>query len=383
MGALDGVLVADFSRVLAGPHATMILADLGADVIKVERPGVGDDTRGWGPPFAADGQPTYFHALNRNKRSITLDLDEADDRVLGQRLAHAADIVIHNFRPGYAARWGLDYDSVSANHRAVVYCEISGFGTGAGRDLPGYDLLAQATGGLMTLTGEPGTPMKVGLPVVDLSASLYATIGILAALHHARRTGEGQLVEVNLLATALAATVNHGSAVVGAGVVPTAMGNHHPSLVPYQPFETADRPIVIALGTDLQFAKMCDVLGLPEVGEDPRFATNTARVTNRAELDPLLESAFRTSGADDWQERLTAVGVPCGPINDLGQAFEFADQLGLSPAATFEGDQDARTVASPIGLSETPVRYRRSSPGLGADSDEVRAWLTALPAQGA
>ena len=386
MPALDGLLIADFTRVLAGPYATMLLADLGAQVIKVERPGVGDDTRAWAPPFDAGGHATYFQSVNRNKRSVTLDLAAPTDVVLARELAARADVMMHNFRPGHMSRYGLDYPTVSTGNPGIVYAEISGFGDGAGAALPGYDLLVQAVGGLMSITGEPGEPTKVGVALVDVLAGLHATIGVLAALESRHRTGLGQLVTVNLLGTLLSSMVNQSAAYVGAGVIPGPLGNAHPSVAPYQPFATADQPIVVAAGNDGQFRKLCVVLGQPELADDEKFATNPARVTNRVELSEVLTVAFSAAGAAVWQEQLTAVGVPCGPINDIGQAFALAESLGLHPMPGFGALADAgaadnaavpgpRTTANPITLTETPVRYVRPAPELGADNQEVRAWL--------
>ena len=282
-GALDGIVVADFSRVLAGPYATMLLADLGATVVKVERPGSGDDTRAWGPPFAADGQSTYFQSVNRNKASIALDLGAAGDRAIAQALAARADVLVENHKPGALTRFGLDYAQVRALNPAVIYCSISGFGSGAGADLPGYDLLVQAMGGLMSITGTD-EPTKAGVAVVDVLTGLHAAVGILAALHHRDRTGEGQRIEATLLTALQSSLVNQASAFVGAGSVPTFMGNAHPSIAPYEVFAAADRSIILAVGNDAQFARLVEVLGLPALAADARFATNAARVENRMEL---------------------------------------------------------------------------------------------------
>ena len=377
MPALDGLLIADFTRVLAGPYASMLLADLGAEVIKVERPGMGDDTRAWGPPFDAAGQATYFQSVNRNKRSVTLDLSDPTDVGLAGELVRRADVMMHNFRPGQMARYGLDYATVSARNPGLVYAEISGFGDGAGAALPGYDLLVQAVGGLMSITGEPGSPSKVGVALVDVLAGLHTTVGVLAALESRHRTDRGQLVQVNLLGTLLSSMVNQSAAFVGAGVIPAALGNAHPSIAPYQPFATADQPIVVAAGNDGQFRKLCAVLGRAHLADDERFATNPARVEHRSELEAALASVFARADAAHWQRRLTEVGVPCGPINDVGQAFVLAETLGLQPIArSMRADaHDVPTTANPISLSDTPVRYERPAPQLGADNEEVRAWL--------
>lgn len=360
MAALDGIMVADFSRVLAGPYATMLLADLGADVVKIERPGSGDDTRSWGPPFADDGQSTYFHSINRNKRSIALDLKR--DRQQAHELAITADVIVENFTTGTMSTFGLDYASIAAINPGVVYCSISGFG--ADVNLPGYDLLVQAMGGLMSVTGpSPNESSKVGVAVVDVLTGLHAAVGILAALRHRESTGIGQHVEVSLMSALLASLVNQSSGYVLAGVVPHAMGNAHPSITPYEVYRASDRPIVIAVGNDGQFAKFCVAIGRAELVSDTRFATNTARVAHRAALNEILDVVIVTRTADEWQQALTDVGVPCGPINDIAQAFDLATRLGLEPVARIQ--DGTPTVASPIRLSETPVEYRLSPPTLG------------------
>ena len=327
--ALDGVLVADFSRVLAGPYATMLLGDLGATVVKVERPGTGDDTRSWGPPFSADGRSTYFHSVNRNKLSIALDLSDREDLAVAQDLAASCDVLVQNHKPGGLTRFGLDYESTSAINPAVVYCSISGFGSGEGRDLPGYDLLVQAMGGLMSITGD-AEPTKAGVAVVDVLTGLHATVGILAALRHREQTGAGQHLEVSLLASLLSSLVNQSSAYVAAGVVPERMGNAHPSIAPYDLFATADRPMIIAVGNDAQFRRLAEVL---QLDDNPAYRTNTDRVSHRDALKEDLEAVLRTRDADQWQQLLTAAGVPCGPINGIDQAFDLASRLGLEPVA--------------------------------------------------
>jgi crotonobetainyl-CoA:carnitine CoA-transferase CaiB-like acyl-CoA transferase len=355
-GALDGVTIADFSRVLAGPYATMLLADLGAEVIKVERPGTGDDTRAWGPPFI-DGDATYFLGINRNKRSVELDLADPAARELAER----ADVVIENFRPGTMARHDLDHASLSAVNPGLVYCSITGFGAGQGAALPGYDLLVQAVGGLMSCTGAPGEPTKAGVALVDVITGLHAMAGILAALRHRDRTGEGQLVEVSLLSSLLSALVNQSAGYVMAGVVPQPMGNRHPSITPYEVFQARDRDIVLAVGNDRQFVQLCRVLEIPD---DPRFTTNERRVAHREELAKEINARLATRDADDWFAALTDAGVPCGPINDIAQAVDLADRLGLRPVVQVEGTPQ---VANPIRLSATPATYRSAPPKLGAD----------------
>lgn len=375
--ALHGVLVADFSRVLAGPYATMLLADLGATVVKVERPGAGDDTRAWGPPYAIDGQSTYFQSVNRNKKSIALDLGTASDRRIAQRLAGRADIMVENLKPGGLARYHLDYDSVSATNPAIVYCSISGFGSGAGAELPGYDLLVQAMGGLMSITGSD-EPTKAGVAVVDVLTGLHATVAMLAALRHKDMTGEGQRLEISLLSALQSSLVNQASSVVGAGVIPGLMGNAHPSIAPYEVFAAADRPLVIAVGNDAQFERLCAALQMPEVASDDRFSTNAARVRHREELKPLLNEQLATADADTWQQRIGSVGVPCGPINDIEQGLQLATRLGLQPIVDIDDRRRAapsRQIANPVAYGRTPVTYRSAPSRVDEDRDDVLALL--------
>jgi crotonobetainyl-CoA:carnitine CoA-transferase CaiB-like acyl-CoA transferase len=360
-GALDGVRIVDFSRVLAGPYATMLLGDLGAEVIKVERPGTGDDTRSWGPPYAG-GQTTYFASVNRNKRSVALDLATEHGRAAARELIRTADVVVENLRPGAMAGYGLGPDDVARLNPRAVYCSVSGFGTGKGAALPGYDLLAQAVGGLMSVTGEPGSPQKAGVALVDVITGLHASLGILAALRHRDRTGEAQRVEVNLLSSLLSALVNQASGYVAAGVVPSAMGNRHPSIAPYEVYRVRDGDLVLAIGNDKQFAALCGVLGL-ELAADPRFAANPARVAHRAALNEALAAVLVTRDRRDWFDLLTAAGVPCGPINDVAAAFDLATELGLDPVVEVDG---SRQVANPISLSATPPTYRLPPPEIGA-----------------
>lgn len=368
-GPLAGLIVADFSRVLAGPYATMLLGDLGATVIKVERPGPGDDTRSWGPPFTDSGHSTYFESVNRNKRSLALDIADPAEMRIAVNLANRADIMIENFKPGSLERYGLDYPAISQSNPGIVYCSISGFGSGPGKDMPGYDLLVQAMGGLMSITGT-SEPAKAGVAVVDVLTGLHATVAILAALRHREQSGEGQLLEVSLLSVLLSSLVNQASGFVGAGYVPGHMGNAHPSISPYEVYETADRPLVIAVGNDGQFAHLATALDLARLIEDPDFATNPMRVAHRDQLSTLLNAALARQGADHWQRDLTAVGVPCGPINDIRQAFALATELGLAPIV--EVGQDAsRQVANPVTYSRTPAGYRLPPPAIGEGNKEV------------
>ncbi|MFG1658492.1 CaiB/BaiF CoA transferase family protein [Micromonospora chersina] len=372
-GPLRGVLVADFSRILAGPYATMLLADLGADVVKVEAPG-GDDTRTWQPPVR-DGVSTYYLGVNRNKRSLVLDLADPGDAVLARRLAARSDVMIQNFRPGALRRFGLDHDTVTAANPRLVYASISGFGAAGGADLPGYDLMVQAASGLMSLTGAAdGPPYKAGVAVFDVIAGLHAAVGILAALHHRAATGVGQHVEVDLLSSALSGLVNHASAHVAGGVVPHRMGNAHPSIVPYEPLPTADGELVVIAGNDGQFRTLCQVLGLPGLPDDPRFRRNQDRTRHREALRPLLVAALAARTSAEWFRELRAADVPCSPINTVADGLALADGLGLDPVVTVGGVPGVR---HPIGLSATPPRYDLPPPGLDEHGAELRAWLAA------
>jgi crotonobetainyl-CoA:carnitine CoA-transferase CaiB-like acyl-CoA transferase len=375
-GPLAGLLVADFSRVLAGPYATMLLADLGAEVVKVEAPG-GDDTRTWQPPVR-EGVSTYYMGVNRNKRSIALDLKDPADLALARELAARADVVVENFRPGGLARFGLDYDAVAAGNPAVVYASISGFGSApAGAPLPGYDLIVQAISGFMSLTGDPdGEPYRAGVALFDVMAGLHATIGVLAALSVRRETGQGQHVEVNLLSSALSGLVNQTSAYVAGGVVPFRMGNSHPSLFPYEPLPCSDGELIITAGNSGQFRKLVEVLGVPELADDPRFRRNEDRTAHRDELRPLLVDRLRTRSKLDWFHEIIAAGVPCGPINTVDQGIAFAEEVGLDPVVTVgEGPDAVPGVRNPITLSATPAAYRLPPPALDQHGTEIRRWL--------
>lgn len=372
--------VLDLSRILAGPWSTQALADLGAEVIKVERPGQGDDTRGWGPPFLKDknGKDTreaaYYLAANRGKKSLALDISTPEGQEIVRKLAASADILVENYKVGGLRKYGLDYESLSAVNPRLIYCSITGFGqTGPYRDRAGYDFLLQGMGGLMSVTGEPGDGgTKAGVALVDVITGLHATLGVLAALRHRDRTGEGQQVEVSLLSSLLSALANQSSAYAAAGVVPEAMGNRHPSVVPYEVFQASDRPIVIAAGNDRQFRALCTVLDRPGLAEDPSYATNAGRVVARDRLVEELNEALSARTADEWFGLLSAAGVPCGPINDLAAAFALADDLGLEPAVEIDG---VGQVANPLRLSATPPIYRLRPPSLGQDEDWLRKLL--------
>lgn len=372
--ALAELSILDFSRVLAGPLATMVLADLGATVTKVERPGSGDDTRAWGPPYDDRGEATYFQAVNRNKESVALDLADAAGAEQARRLAARSSVVVENFRPGVMEGLGLGYDALRADNPGLIYCSITGFGSGAGASLAGYDLLVQAVGGLMSITGEPDRePQKAGVALVDVICGLFAAVGILAAVRHRERTGEAQRVEVDLVSSLLAALVNQGSAFTLAGVVGGRMGNAHPSIAPYELFRAADGDIVIAVGNDRQFTSLCEALRRPDLAQDARFATNADRVMNRDALRTELEALLASGAASAWVDELSRVGVPAGPVNDIGQAFAFAEALGLEPIVEVPrpDGSTARLTRNPIRLSRTPPTYRTAPPALPAPTTTV------------
>jgi crotonobetainyl-CoA:carnitine CoA-transferase CaiB-like acyl-CoA transferase len=374
-GPLAGLLVADFSRVLAGPYCTQILGDLGAEVIKVEGPG-GDDTRHWVPPVR-EGMSTYYLSVNRNKRSVLLNLKDEADRALAIELTTRADIVIENFKPRGLRQFDLDYDSVRTANPAVIYASITGFGAGGGAHLPGYDLIVEAMSGMMSLQGDAdGTPYRAGIAVFDVMSGLQTAIGILAALDHRRRTGEGQRVEVNLMSVALAGMVNQTGAFASAGVVPHRMGNSHPSLFPYEPLPTGDGDLVIAAGNDAQFRNLCAVIGAPELATDERFAANSGRTANRDELRPLLVQQLKARPANEWFDLLIAAGVPCGPINSVAGGVEFAERIGLTPVVLAgHGETAVPGIRNPLEFSATRPRYDLPPPALDEHGEQIRRWL--------
>jgi len=376
MQSLGDVVVADFSRVLSGPTVTMFLADLGADVIKVERPGVGDDTRSWGPPFLGE-ESTYFLSVNRNKRSVALDLRSPEGIAAARELVRRADVLVENFRPGTMEKLGLGYDEVRQLNPGLVYCSISGFGSGKGADRPGYDFVVQAMGGLMSITGEPdGEPMKVGVALVDILAGLHATIGVLAGLRGRETTGAGRHVEVNLLSSLISSLANQGSGFTLAGVVPTRLGNMHPSITPYELFDTKDKQVAIACGTDRQFEALCKVLACDELTDDDRFRTNRSRVENRSALRSALVAAFAMVETDELLAALDAVGVPAGAVNNIAEAFELAEQLGLDPLQhVADGEQSMPQVSSPLRFDGQPPAVHSVPPKLGEHTAEILDWL--------
>lgn len=379
---LAGIVVADFSRVLAGPLATMTLADLGARVIKIERPGDGDDTRHWGPPFSPTGS-TYFESVNRNKESVELDLTNDADRAVAIAIASNADILVENFKPGGMAGFGLGYEALSALNPRLIYASISGFGSGSGAELPGYDFLVQAVGGLMSITGESGgPPMKVGVAVVDILTAKDATIGMLAALEARNATGLGRRLEVNLLSSLQGALANQGQAHLGAGVTPRQMGNAHPSIAPYELLNCRDKPLALACGNDRQFAAILRALGLDSLVTDERFLTNSARVDHRPALIMALESRLITQTASHWQSVFRAAGVPAGPVGSIADGVELARALGLAPTIEVQdasGNPRGTQFRSPISWTPAVTPRTAAPPALGEHNDSVRHWLASLP----
>jgi crotonobetainyl-CoA:carnitine CoA-transferase CaiB-like acyl-CoA transferase len=368
MDSLAGIRVVDLSRVLAGPLVAMTLGDLGADVVKVESPR-GDDTRRWKPPADAAGRAAYHHTANRNKRSIVLDLKDDRDLELARRLCERADVVVSNFLPGTLARFGLDYAGVAAVNPGVVYCEITGFGERGGRDLPGYDPLVQALGGLMSVTGPPGSPSKAGVAITDVVAALYATVAVLAALRVRGETGRGQRVTIDLLHTSLALLANQTAGFLASGEVPGALGNVHPSIEPFATYRAADGDLMICAGNDVQFRRLAETIGAAELPGDPRFATNEERVAHRDELRAVLEERLAARPRSEWTDALAAVGVPAGPVQRIDEAFALAARLGLDVVDETGG---VRTVAFPAHLSETPARSRLPPPDLDEHGADIR-----------
>jgi crotonobetainyl-CoA:carnitine CoA-transferase CaiB-like acyl-CoA transferase len=383
--SLDGVRVLDLSRVLAGPWCTQILADLGADVIKVERPGQGDDTRGWGPPFLKDraghdtAEAAYYLGTNRNKRSITVDIAHPAGQQLIRRLVGRCDVFVENFKVGDMARYGLDAAALRGAHPRLVYCSITGFGqTGPYRDRAGYDYAVQGIGGLMSITGERddlpgGGPQKVGVAVADLFTGMYAAVAILAALHHRDATGAGQTIDMALLDAQVAMLANLGANYLVTGQAPRRAGNAHLNIVPYQVFEVADGYLIVAVGNDAQYAKFCEIAGRPDLAADERFASNAGRVRHRATLVPLIAEVMKSRTRPDWQEALEAAKVPCGPINDLHDVFADPQVVarGMTVAIPHPLSDTLKLIASPIKMDATPARYRRAPPLLGEHTDEV------------
>jgi formyl-CoA transferase len=371
---LSGVLVADFSRVLAGPLTTMWLADLGATVIKVERRDGGDDTRHWGPPWTA-GSSTYFCAANRSKLSLALDLAEPDDAELARRRAARADVLVENFRTGVLDQWGLGATTVLATNPGLVYCSITGFGSAQGAGLPGYDFVVQALGGLMSITGDPdGEPSKVGVALVDVLTAKDATIGILSALRARDATGQGQHVEVNLLSSLLGSLANQASSFLATGTSPTRMANRHPSIAPYETLRCGPGLLAVACGNDRQFRRLSALLGVPALAQDARFATNAARVENRTDLVVLLEQALASRPAEEWAAACEAAGIPAGQLGTIGEGFARANELGLEPLVDMPAPHPPQ-VANPIRFSRSTLRRPTPPPALDASGSALQRLL--------
>lgn len=376
---LHGIRIIDFSRILAGPLTTQVLADLGADVIKVERPGVGDDTRGWGPPFVGD-DAAYFLSLNRNKRSITLDLGTAEGAAAAAELTATADVAIENFRPGLMASFGLDAGALQARNPRLVYCSITAFGDeeagedgeGSAGTRPGYDIIVQAMSGLMSITGQrEGEPVKVGVALLDVITGLYAANGIQAALRQRDQTGIGSVVSVSLFDASVASLVNQAANYLMGGVVPGPMGTEHPNIVPYQVFQASDRSFVLAAGNDRLFERTCEVIGQPDLARDPRYATNASRVEHRGELVPELERVFAKGPAAEWLALLEAVGVPCAPVRRIDDVFASPEGAAMVQEIDDPAHGRLRSVASPIHLNGQGLPVRLPPPALGADNEDL------------
>ena len=382
-GPLAGVRVLDLSRILAGPTCTQLLGDMGADVLKIERPGAGDDTRKWGPPYVRDGEgrdtseSAYYLCANRNKRSLAIDMASEKGAAVIRALAQKSDILIENFKVGGLARFGLAYEDLKEACPGLIYCSISGFGqTGPYAARSGYDFLVQAMGGIMSLTGEPdGEPMKVGVGIADVMCGMYACSAILAALHHREKTGEGQYIDISLADTQVAWLINEGTNYLTSGRLPVRRGNAHPNIVPYQLMPAADGPFILAVGNDRQFRRFCAFAGVEELADDPRFASNRARVRNRDELIGKLKGVTRRHPARYWMENLERLGVPCGPVNDLAQVFDDPQfrhrRMRIAMDHPLAGAGTVELIGNPLKFSRTPVRYERPPPLLGQHTAEV------------
>jgi len=384
-GPLSHIRVVDLSRVLAGPWAAQNLADLGAEVIKVERPGAGDDTRGWGPPWLKDGagkdtaESAYFVSVNRNKKSITLDISKPEGQAIARELADKSQVLIENYKVGTLKKYGLSYEDIKRSNPSIVYCSVTGFGQdGPYAPRPGYDFIFQGMGGLMSITGErdgqPGAgPQKVGIAITDVLTGMYASVAILAALNHRERTGVGQYIDAALLDTIVAFNANQICSYFASGKIPARWGNAHAQVVPYEVFPTADGHIILAVGNDSQFASFCQAAGCPELAQEPRFRTMPQRIVHRAELIPLIADVMRTRSKRDWIELLEAANVPCGPINNMKEVFEDAQvrHRELRVDMPHPSGGAASVVRSPLRLSETPVEHRLAPPTLGQHNEEV------------
>ncbi len=384
-GPLAGVKVLDMSRILAGPSSTQLLGDYGADVVKIERPGMGDDTRKWGPPYVKDaegnetGESAYYLAANRNKRSVAVDIATPEGTALIRELAAKADVLVENYKLGGLKKYGLDYAAIKAVNPSIIYCSITGFGqTGPNAHLPGYDLMAQGYGGIMSLTGAPdGPPMKVGVGIADVMCGMYAATAVLAALRHRDQTGEGQQIDVALVDSQIAWLINEGTNYLQSGEVPQRRGNGHPNIVPYQVFAAMDGHVIVAVGNDSQFGRFCDILGAPELAQNPDFATNIKRIENREALIAKLEALFATRSKQDMLDAMKADNVPCGEVNNLAEVFASPQVAAREMVVEMDHPHSkVRLIANPVKFSETPVTYRHAPPLCGADTKRVlKDWL--------
>ncbi|MDO5371967.1 MAG: CoA transferase [Corynebacterium glutamicum] len=372
-GPLSGVVIADFSRVLAGPYATMLLADMGATVIKVESP-AGDETRHWKPPVV-DDTSTYYLSINRNKHAIALDLKDPEDLETAKEIIARADILVENFKPGNMSRFGLEYESVTDINPEIIYTSITGFGTQGGATMPGYDLLVQAMSGFMSLTGESdGSPYRAGVAIFDVITGLHTAIGILSALNERNSSGRGQLVETNLMSSALSGLVNQTGGYVLNGEIPHRMGNEHPSIYPYSPLKTGNGDLVVTIGNDGQFQKLCHLLNAPHLSVDARFSTPGSRSANRNELRQILEELLAEKSAAEWFELLSGDGLPCAPINNVQEGVQFAEKIGLEPVITAGTNQPG--IRNPIEFSRTPAQYPKAPPHIDEDRENILSWLS-------
>jgi len=384
-GPLAGVRVLDMSRILAGPSSTQLLGDYGADVVKIERPGVGDDTRKWGPPYVRDsagnesGESAYYLAANRNKRSVAVDISTAEGATLIKRLAAEADVLVENYKVGSLKKYGLDYDEIKKVNPDIIYCSITGFGqTGPNAHLPGYDLMAQGYGGIMSLTGEPdGAPMKVGVGVADIMCGMYAATAVLAALRHRDMTGEGQAIDVALVDSQIAWLINEGTNYLQSGKVPERRGNGHPNIVPYQVFATQGGHLILAVGNDSQFGRFCEIIGAPELAASPDYSTNIKRIENRATLIPQIEARMAKMEKQALLDAMKAANVPCGEVNDLAEVFDSPQVAARGMRVKMDHPlSEIEVIGNPVKFSETPVTYRKAPPLCGADTEEViQDWL--------
>ena len=384
-GPLTGIRVLDLSRILAGPSSTQLLGDYGADVVKIERPGAGDDTRKWGPPYVKDSEgndtseSAYYLAANRNKRSVAVDISTPEGAALIKRLAAQADVLVENYKLGGLKKYGLDYDEIKKVKPDIIYCSITGFGqTGPNAHLPGYDLMAQGYGGIMSLTGEAdGAPMKVGVGIADIMCGMYAVTAVLAALRHRDKTGEGQAIDVALVDSQIAWLINEGTNYLQSGKLPKRQGNGHPNIVPYQVFEAKDGHLIVAVGNDGQFARFCQIIGAPDLAENADFASNIKRIENRERLIPLLEAQMMQMKKQDLLEAMKAANVPCGEVNNLAEVFDSPQVAAREMRIKMDHPHsEIELIGNPVKFSETPVTYRKAPPLCGADTAEVlKEWL--------